>query len=185
MRAAGYLALAFCVAAAVLPGWGYWQARSNGWLDIGVHDLAKRTDRVLYGDVPRADIAIRDAARAIIGEGFIEPPGGYIRWKFPGHEACRATETAMPATEADRARWRECVPVFLAWHKRVGDAARFIDARWEGCEAKNIPLVLKANAGDWMTWWIPLPHAGGTPLTTFSGRLLLDSRDCGARADGG
>ena len=163
--------------------YGYWQVRSNGYFNISLSDRAGRTATRLSGDVERAEIALRDAARAVIAEGYVEPPWAFIRWRYPGHAECERTESAAMQTSDGYARWRQCIATFRRWYREAGDAARFFDVRWGACSVASVPLQMRINRDGWMVWWVPLPHVGGTPYTTYSAYIMLDSRDCSARVE--
>ena len=114
---------------------------------------------------------------------YVEPPWSFVRWRYPGHAECEKTEREATQTADAQARWRQCVATFYRWYRETGDAARLFDVRWGDCAAQNLPLTLKIRRDGWMSWWVPLPHVGGTPITTYSASILLDTRDCSARVE--
>ncbi|MGH8029578.1 MAG: hypothetical protein ACREO3_06570, partial [Arenimonas sp.] len=62
------------------------------------------------------------------------------------------------------------------WAERVVTADAVVGA----CTLRNLPVKVRVSEGSWATWWVPLPHIGGTALRYVELVVRLDSATCKA-----
>jgi hypothetical protein len=49
------------------------------------------------------------------------------------------------------------------------------------CTVSHLPITVSEHPDTWWLWWVPLPHIGGRPFSTFSVDIEIDrNARCGA-----
>jgi hypothetical protein len=74
--------------------------------------------------------------------------------------------------------YRACFWKQSEWLTTWLNDLRYISLAIGTCRIERVPLDLKVSRDSLLTWWIPLPHVGGVPFTTYSAQLEVDSRVC-------
>ena len=161
-------------------GWGYWQARTRGALQIYLYDVALKTDRQLYGSLPSAEVVFKDDGGAELASAGTGPPLGIVSVRHPQVGDCRAEERAASLDRAGMEAWTRCFGTQSRWLRTWVRRARYADVRTGECRVERVPVVLEESRDKWWLWWVPLPHIGGAPYTYFTLSLWIDSRACGA-----
>jgi hypothetical protein len=164
------------LAAAVL-GWGYWHVSTHAALHASVYDLALKNERQAYGEVKPAVIVFNDAAGSVLGRGKVEAPIGVFSIEHPQVGDCRREEREQPPTG-----WKRCFETQSRWLATWVRQARSAEVSFAGCRIERVPVTLDEYRDAWWLWWIPLPHVGGAPYTSFHANVWVDSRTCRASA---
>ncbi len=66
LRTLGFLFLLFAM---VVLGWGYWHMVTHATLNLSLHDVSLKTDRLAYGQVMSAEIVFMNAGGGCPGGG--------------------------------------------------------------------------------------------------------------------
>jgi hypothetical protein len=141
--------LLFIVAAAAALGWGYWHNVTHASLQVTVLD----------GQQPlrRADLVFMDEAGQVLAAGRLDEPWGLFS---SSHPMARDLDSQL--------RW------FPTWAPRV----RFATVVAGACTIERVPVTLRSYSDTWWLWWVPLPHIGGKPYSSFDLSLRVDPRRC-------
>ncbi|HBY63610.1 MAG TPA: hypothetical protein DEH78_27610 [Solibacterales bacterium] len=101
---------------------------------------------------------------------------------FEGEYAECAEAARRPAGSAGQPSWTDCFDRLSRWIPRWGREVRAVEVTLPGCGPVRVETRLGRSSGDWWLWWVPLPHVGGTPYSTYSLLLEVKARQCQARA---
>jgi hypothetical protein len=163
------------VAAAL--GWGAWRAHTHVSLALAVRDLAGRNASRAWTDVHTAVVLLRDADGRSLAEAVLTPPYGLANYIGPeGAVDCRVDEDRVAKTGVTR-DWRACFEDQTRWFARWADRAASARVLVGRCTIEAVP-VWRQSSSDWLLWWVPLPHVGGTPLRYMALTLSVDSARC-------
>jgi hypothetical protein len=167
--------LGIAALAAVVLGYGWWQAHTHADVWLQVKDHAGRSQRELWTNAVDARVVMRDAAGGVLAEATLEPPHGLPRWTGPTGAAvdCRAAEAqGGPA-------WQDCWKRQARWMAQWAPRAHSARVTLGPCSVDSVPVTRKLYT-DWWLWWVPLPHGGGSPVHHYSINLHLHSARCAA-----
>jgi hypothetical protein len=88
--------------------------------------------------------------------------------------------TAASRDGAGMDAWHRCFGIqsrwFPAWVRRV----RYAEVKTGECRVERTPVTLEESRDAWWLWWVPHPHIGGSPYTSFTLALWIDSHACRA-----
>jgi hypothetical protein len=171
------IAVLVIVGAAVLV-WGYWHVSTHGTIQISISDVAKKNDRQSYGDVMSADLAFLDASGAVLAQGGVAEPYGTASIRHPEVGDCTGTERQAAFNVEARSAWQRCFETWSRWLMTWVRAVRYATVALPNCRIEKVPVSIAEYRGSWWDWWIPLPHAGGKPYTSFTLSMKVDGARC-------
>jgi hypothetical protein len=152
------------VGAAVLS-YGYWRALTRAYVSIS---LSGETSAKKRQPIFNAELVLRDQGGNVLAKGRSDSRYGVVRFSHPQYGTCEDDEKAATTAAAGRQRWKECIGKVFRWEAEWAPRVRTMEIGVAGCGTMKNPLALRMNREDWWLWWVPLPHVGGDPLTTFS-----------------
>ena len=141
--------LVFVVVVIAALAWGYWHHATHASLQVTVLDGPQA--------LHRAELTFTDEAGQPLAAGRIDEPWGLFS---SSHPQARDLESQL--------RW------FPTWVPRV----RFAKVVTGACTIERVPVALRKYDDTWWLWWVPLPHVGGKPYTSFDLSLRVNARDC-------
>jgi hypothetical protein len=173
------LALVGVLIVAVL-GWGYWHVTTHADVNVYVNDVALKNDRQLYGEVPTADLELRDGGGALLARARVDRPQHLVSIEHPAVGDCGREERQASQGADGLAAWRRCYETksrwFSTWVRRVRSARVALP----GCTVESAPVSLDVFRDAWWLWWVPLPHVGGHPSTYVTLSVWVDGASCRA-----
>jgi hypothetical protein len=154
------------LAAGVL-GYGWWHSTTHATFNVTLRDAAAKD---AYGSVKGAELAFLDEAGKALATGKTDGKYGVVWVAHPTAGYCGPDLAQKAYTECFRAHadW------LLTWVPR----ARQFSIVSGACRIERAPIYFSESRDSLWTWWIPLPHVGGTPYTHFNAYLQIDSRTC-------
>jgi hypothetical protein len=173
-------AVVVSVAAAVL-GYGYWHNATHGSLYVSVVDVA---DRERSTSVSDGEIALLDAGGAALATVATPPRYGAFVITAPAPYACHSVERQAPFSTQAFSEWQRCFEGQSRWLVTWIRKIRQADINVGDCRLRRVPVAVSEHADTWWLWWVPLPHIGGKPYTSFSIHLRLDTAGCVVAKDG-
>jgi hypothetical protein len=169
-----FVGVAVTAALAIL-GYGYWFGRTHGALYVQV-DTAR--DNGPTTPVAPLEVTFFDADERELARAATLPPWNAIVLTSPSEYACHEIERAAATDQDARSRWQRCFARQSRWLTRWIRRARFASLQTTGCQIDRVPLEIESRADSWWIWWVPLPHIGGKPYTSFNVRIELDVANC-------
>ena len=164
----------------VVLGWGYWHRVTHATLNLSLHDVSLKTDRLAYGQVMSAEILFMNAAGAILAEGAILEPYGVLSFSHPEVGDCSRYEREASASVEARRQWQSCFEATSRWLATWVRNVRYVTVKMNKCRIEKLPALPEEYGDSWWIWWVPLPHIGGKPYTYFSLALKVDGARCRA-----
>lgn len=165
----GLLVAALVIFAAL--GWGWWHARTHGTLHVSIHDLSQADDRQSWADVRSAEIAFLDGEGRVLATGHVDEPYSVHYARHPQAGDCKREE------RGDREAWQRCFRAQSEWLTTWVPRTRSAQVTVGACTIARVPVTLAAYE-EWWLWWVPLPHVGGKPYTSFDLSLRVNVRTC-------
>ena len=154
------------LAAGVL-GYGWWHAANHATFHMF---LAEKTAGGRYGQVLNAQVVFLDERSNVLARGQTDGKFGVVWVSHPAAGYC-GPDLAQPAYKA-------CFDAHATWLPTWVPRVRRVSLVVGRCRIELIPLQFSANKDSMWTWWIPLPHVGGTPYTIYSAHLEVDTKVC-------
>ena len=161
-------------------GWGYWHNRTHATLNLSLHDVSLKTDRLAYGQVLRADIIFMSADGVALAEGKIREPYGVLSIPHPEVGDCSRYERQASSNAEARHEWQRCFEAMSRWLATWVKKVRYATVTMDNCRIEKLPVLPDEYGDSWWIWWVPLPHIGGKPYTYFSLTLRVDGLHCRA-----
>jgi hypothetical protein len=158
-----------------LLGYGYWHNATHGSLYVSVMDVS---DRERATSVSDGEIALLDAGGSVLAKVAAPPQYGAFLISAPAPYACNDVERQAPFSTEAQGAWRRCFDGQSRWLMTWIRQVRQADVDVAGCRLQNVPVRLFEHDDTWWLWWVPLPHIGGKPYTSFSVHLRLDRARC-------
>jgi len=169
------IALVIALAASATLAYGYWHAISHGSLYLSVLDAS---DRERQRPIVEGELWLLDSAGRVLAAATATAPYGTFRLSNPTSYSCRELEgQASYSTEA-RDAWRRCFERQSRWLVTWVPQVTHANLRTSACSLRQKPVSVSIRRDDWWLWWVPLPHVGGKPYTSFSLSLTFDRSDC-------
>jgi hypothetical protein len=157
--------------ALLVLSWGAWRAHTRAYVSLQVHDHAGRTRERLWRDASEARVLLHDSQRRLRAEALLEPPHSLPRWIGPAREAVDCRPSSDPEA------WRHCLDAQSRWMAAWATHAERADVLIGTCRIDGLPVARRSRR-DWLLWWVPLPHVGGSPLGDHVLELHVDSARC-------
>jgi hypothetical protein len=177
LRTVGFLFLLFVM---VVLGWGYWHMVTHATLNLSLYDVSLKTDRRAYGQVMKADIVFMNAAGAVLAAGAIREPYGVLSISHPEVGDCSRYEREASFSVEARREWQGCFEAMSRWLATWVGKIRYLTVTMNKCRIEKLPALPEKYGDSWWIWWIPSPHIGGKPYTSFSLTLKVDGLRCRA-----
>lgn len=182
MRGAGRRLLVWIVASTLIGiavlSYGYWRALTRAHVSIS---LFGETGAKKRQPVFNAELVLRDETGIVLARGTSGSRYGVVRFKHPRYGTCEE-EGVATTTKVGRQRWSECIGEVFQWEADWAPKVRTMEIFVEGCSTMKIPVYLRMNRGEWWLWWVPLPHVGGDPLTSFTASVAVNLDTCQIRS---
>ena len=158
-------------------GWGWWHAQTHASVHVAINDVALKTRQRLWAELKSGELVLRDATGRALAHGRITGPYGIVEFTDAAAGDCGRFERQVPYDAAARAGWQSCFESLSRW--QAGWARQVVTASVAAGTCKIDVVPVEAGRSDeWWLWWVPLPHVGGTPYTTYSMRIFIDSAKC-------
>jgi hypothetical protein len=168
------IAVLASLAAAVL-GYGYWHNATHGSLYVSVLDVS---DRERAKSVSEGELSLLDAGGSVLAKVAAPPAYAAFVISAPPPYACHVVERQAPFSVEAQAEWRRCFEGQSRWLVTWIRKVRQADLDVGECRLRRVPVVVSEGDDTWWLWWVPLPHIGGKPYTSFSIHLRLDRARC-------
>jgi hypothetical protein len=167
--------LLLLVAVSVL-GYGYWHASVYGWLTVTLRDLS--TEKL--ESVKNARLLFYNADGEQLAEGRSDADLGVVYLKHPQAGYCVEEASRIPYGQRDPKAWRQCYESQAKWIAGWAQAIKYVDMTFGNCDIRRIPVKVSLYNSSWWSWWIPLPHGAGEPVSHFSVSVNVDGSNCSA-----
>jgi hypothetical protein len=166
------------IPAAVLV-YGYWFGARHGALYVSVEDVS---DRERIRPLVPVELSFLDSTGRTVAEARGIPPSGTIFITSPSTVACHDVEERAPFSIEARNTWAECFERQSRWLPTWIRRVKEVDLRSGSCTIGRLPIIVSEYPDTWWLWWVPLPHIGGKPYTSFRIQIEVDRRArCQAR----
>jgi len=163
-------------------GYGYWYAWTHASLWVHVDDVAPKGEGGTSVVANGVTLTFRDKARATLAVARAVEPIGVILAVHPRADVgnCRQTELFPPAGNAAPGDYARCFEQHSAWAATWAPRVHSADGSVGSCQVRAVAVAVRVSHSDWLLWWVPLPHIGGTPLQHVDLAVTIDSRACAA-----
>jgi hypothetical protein len=169
------IALVIALAASATLAYGYWHAISHGSVYLSVMDAS---DRERQRPIVEGDLWLLDSAGRVLAQATATAPYGTFTLSNPTAYSCQQLEgQASYSTEA-RDAWRRCFERQSRWLVTWVPQVTYANLKTPVCSLRRKQVIVSTFRDDWWLWWVPLPHVGGKPYTSFSLSLTFDRSDC-------
>ena len=157
-------------------GYGYWFSVTHGVLRLEVIDVSDREDpeRALSP----SELALLNSEGRTLAEARSVDPSGVVYVSSPAAYSCRDVERRAPFSVEARNEWDECFARQSRWIPTWVRSLKYIDLRSGPCSIRKIPVSVSEDPNTWWLWWVPGPHSGGKPYTSFSVSIRIDRNRC-------
>lgn len=147
-------------------GYGWWHSGSHATFHMVIAE--KAADR--HRQVLNAQVVFLDDRSNVLARGKTDGKFGVVWVTHPTAGYC-GPDLAQPAYQA-------CFDAHAPWLTTWVPRVRRVSLVVGNCRIELIPLQFSGYRDSMWTWWIPLPHVGGTPYTHYSAQLEVDTRVC-------
>ena len=165
------IAFAFALIAVCLLAYGYWHAETHATMYVSLTDVSERNR---YETIRDAELSFMDARGRVLAKAKAEGPYGGVELTEPARYACREFERSHSGQAA--ADWQVCFERQSRWVAEWAPQVRSVMLRTGAC-LLNMPAGMVKHS-DWWLWWVPLPHVGGTPYSSYSFSIAVDVENC-------
>ena len=171
-RVAKRVGLVAMLVPALALGWGYWHALRHASLYIHVDDVGLGSDTMAYDSPHDVTLTFRDRSDGQLATAQSIEPAGYILAIHPSAEV----GTCEHRSASDG--YASCYEQHSGWSAQWAPRVHVADVRVGTCEIRGVPVESTVSNGEWLLWWVPLPHVGGVPRRHFALAVVVDSRSC-------
>ncbi len=147
--------------------YGYWHVSSHGSLHIS-----------LSRPLPDAELQFCNSAGTVLARAKATEPSGVVYLSHPASYACHDVEQRAPFSPQARKEWDACFERQSRWLVTWVRQIKYVNVKSGACQWREIPVSLSTYRDDWWLWWVPLPHIGGKPYTTFTTQITVDPVAC-------
>ena len=166
------LALAAALCGALVLGWGYWHAVTHPSLHIHVDDYGLKSSSLVYGEPHDVTVTFRDRSNVALAVAKSIEPAGYILAVHPDSDIGTCEHRAV------RGDYASCYAQYSVWSAGWARHVHSADVSIGGCHLRSVPVATSVSNGEWLLWWVPLPHIGGLPSQYVDFAIAVDSRAC-------
>lgn len=152
--------------------WGYWHASTHAALYFEIHDYGLAAKHLAYGSPHHATLELFDAKRTRLAVAKTVEPYGYLSALHPTLEDCSSLQGA--GGEA----YSSCYSSYSRWASAWAARARTATFKVGSCVLADVPVTIMRSKTGWASWWVPLPHVGGTPFEYVQLEVDVNSRSC-------
>ena len=167
------IALAFAAVAVVVLAYGYWHAETHATLYVSLRDSSEGSR---HQPVLHAELSFVNSAGQVVARARPEAPHGTVYLSEPAQYSCREFEQSASMSAESRAEWKRCFRTQSRWLARLVPEITSVSIETGSC-ALEVPAAVSRRR-DWWLWWVPLPHVGGTPYTSYSITIAIDAANC-------
>lgn len=167
------------IALAAAMAWGYWHASTHAYLDFQIHDHGLATNNLAYDTPHHATLEFFDAKGSLLAVAKSVEPYGYLSAKHPTLGDCSSFQGAGGGAYSD------CYSDYSEWSSGWATHTRTATFKVGDCVLTRVPVTMMRSKTGWGSWWIPLPHVGGTPFEYIKLQVDVDSRACSIVAPSG
>ena len=167
MRTIAAIILAITGLAAGVLGYGWWHSSRHATASVTLRDTAEPGK---FEQLKGAQLAFLDEDGRVLARGKTDEKFGVVWVSHPTAGYCGPDLTQPAYAECFRAH----APWLLTWIR----AARYVSIATLRCRIERVPIYFSENRDSMWTWWIPLPHVGGTPYTHFNALVQVNSESC-------
>lgn len=161
------LVVLLVIAAATSLGYGYWHRSTFATFHLSLRDVS---EQARGGAVLDAQLTFLDADSRPLARGKTDGKWGVVLVRHPSAGYC---DSDLAPDE-----YRACFWTQSEWLMTWLEKLRYVSIAIGHCRIERVPIELSLSRDSLLTWWIPLPHVGGVPFTSYSDQLELDSRVC-------
>jgi hypothetical protein len=166
MRTSIAIMVVFAGLAAGVLGYGWWHSGNHATIHVTLRDAAKKQFEYVKG----AQLEFLDEAGRVLARGKSDDQYGVVWVSHPTAGYC-GPDLAQPA-------YAQCFRVHSEWLLTWVPQVRRITIATGRCRIEHAPIHFSASRDSAWTWWIPLPHVGGTPYTNFNAFVQVDVENC-------
>lgn len=166
------LAAAFVVMAMLL-GWGYWHAVTHAWLVV----MVSGADWRHMPRLERLSLRFFDERGEALAAARLDGIGELFHDNAPAGD-CNALARLAHRSRADAGRWRRCSRELSRWVSGWAPLAHTVELRMDDCAPVMVVVRFHTVMDEWWLWWVPLPHVGGRPSTSYQLDLVVDPAVC-------
>lgn len=142
--------------------YGYWASKTYGYFYL---TLSTPTQKIL-----KAQVQFLDEQHSVLAEGHSDETYGIVTAKHPEVGYCDELESQA---------WKICSDKQAKWAIQWVPKVKYLNISGPHCELRLLPVQIRTYADDWWLWWVPLPHVGGRPLTSFHFDIsITDKSEC-------
>ncbi len=160
------LVAAIAAATLIIPGYGYWHARTHATFSVQLAHKADAANRLRNGQLEFLDDEGNMLARASI-----DTRKGVVWLAHPEHGQCGPDQTGVA--------YKDCINAQATWIPQWAGSVRLANIALEKCSLPRRRVQLTTRRDNLWLWWLPLPRAGGLPFTRHSASIAIDTKSCG------
>lgn len=149
--------------------YGYWASRTHGYFYL---TLATETQKIL-----NAQVQFLDKQGSVLAEGHSDNTYGLVTAKHPEAGYCDSIEKQAPFSAEARKTWKVCFDEQVKWVIKWAPKVKFLNIASANCTLHLLPVNIRTYTDDWWLWWVPLPHIGGSPLTSFHFDIKIEAKN--------
>jgi hypothetical protein len=159
--------LLFAGLAAGVLGFGWWHAATHATFHLALTDVSTKEQ---FGQVKDAQLAFLDESGRVLARGKTDGKYGVAWVSHPTAGYC--------GPDLPQAAYAPCFRAHSEWLPTWVPQVRSISIVTTRCRIERAEIRFPAPRDSAWTWWIPLPHVGGTPYTNFNAFLQINGENC-------
>ncbi len=136
---------------------GYIYTLFHGGLTVSIRDVSSKG---IYDGVLGAQIHFHDDTGNVVGSGYTDEKLGAVFINYPEFGSCADNVS-------EREKWYACSSERSRWIVKFAKKISSISVETAECQIERIPVHVKVARSEALTYWMPLPHVMGKPLTYF------------------
>ena len=156
--------------------YGYWRVSTYGWLYLSVRDFSGSGHN--YQPIKDAKVILLGSDGNELAEGKSDRRHGVVYLSHPEVGFCVEEESLAPFSKGARQDWYDCYEKQAKWVVKWAGKIQYVDLEFNECQLKKIPVTVSESKNDWWLWWVPHPHIGGKPSTSFTINIYVDGDKC-------
>ena len=148
-------------------GYGWWHSATHATFNVTLRDVAAKDK---FGPVTGARLAFLDETGKVLATAKTDETYGVVWASHPVMGYC--------GPNLPQAAYATCFRAHAEWLLTWVPLATRVNIVIGDCRIERAPIRFEAYRDSMWTWWIPLPHVGGTPYTHFNAFLQINSETC-------